>query len=240
MTRHVEITAHRGFSRFAPENTVAALLKAAEAGADWVEVDAQETADGVVVLMHDADLLRTTGDPRRLSEVGFEELRRLDAGSRFGAAYRGERVPTLVEAIEAVRGRMRLNVELKYSGEDPRLAPGVVHILREAGVEGECLVTSMELGALAVVRRENPNLLTGAILTAPVTDVGALGVDVLSVVPRLVTPGFMARAGEIGLSVHVWTVDDEGEALRLVALGVDNLITNDPERMGRVLRAPRG
>lgn len=232
--RRIEITAHRGYSSMAPENTLSAVAKAMEAGADWAEVDAQETKDGVVVLLHDASLARTGLDPRRLSDLTLEELRGIDVGRAFAPAFAGERVPTLEEVLDLARGRLKLNVELKYHGEDPRLARDVARTIGGAHFEGRCIVTSMDLGALSVVRRECPSLKTGAILTSLDDDVGALAVDVLSVVPSLVSAPFILRARQCGMSVHVWTVDDEREAERLMALGVDNLITNDPAKMIRL------
>lgn len=232
--RRIEVTAHRGYSSIAPENTLSAVARAIEAGADWAEIDAQETKDGVVVLLHDASLARTGLDPRRLADLTFEELRGLDVGRAFAPAFAGERVPTLEEVLNLAHGRLKLNVELKYHGEDPRLARDVAHIIGGAHVEGRCIVTSMDLGALSVVRRESPSLKTGAILTSLGDDVGTLAVDVLSVVPDLVTVPLILRARQCGMSVHVWTVDDEREAERLMALGVDNLITNDPAKMIRL------
>jgi len=125
------ITAHRGFSKVAPENTLSAIRKAIEAGADWSEIDVQETADKVVVVLHDRDLMRLAGDGRRLADLRYDELEKIDVGSRFSPAFAGERVPRLEDVIDTARGHMKLNIELKYYGPDPRLAHDVARILRE-------------------------------------------------------------------------------------------------------------
>src|SRR5262249_22055869 len=91
----VRVTAHRGHARAAPENTLSAIRKAIESGADYVEMDVQQTADGVVVLLHDRDLKRVAGVSRRLDELSYDEVRKLDVGSWFDPAFAGERVPTL-------------------------------------------------------------------------------------------------------------------------------------------------
>src|SRR5262249_23806418 len=131
----VQVTAHRGHSRAAPENTLSAIRKAIASGADYAEVDVQQTADGVVVLLHDSDLKRWAGDPRRVGELPFDEVRKLDVGNWFGPAFVGERVPTLAEVIGLYRGRIKLNVELKVYGPDQRLALEVARLLREHDFE---------------------------------------------------------------------------------------------------------
>src|SRR5262249_54446746 len=90
LSEPVQVTAHRGYSRVAPENALAAVRKALEAGAEWAEIDVQETADGEVVVLHDRDLLRMTGDKRRLAELTLAELRRLRVRPDFGPKFAGE------------------------------------------------------------------------------------------------------------------------------------------------------
>jgi len=122
--------AHRGASAHAPENTIAALRLAARQGADAFEIDVQETRDHELILMHDSTLARTTDaetvfpdrSPWRVADFTLDEIRRLDAGSWFGAAFAGERVPTLAEALRAMRGTdLGLLLEIKA----PQLYPGI-------------------------------------------------------------------------------------------------------------------
>ena len=102
----LEVTAHRGHARAAPENTLSAVRKAIESGADYAEIDVLQTSDGVVILMHDRDLKRVSGDTRRVSDLTFEQMRKLDVGSWFGPAFKGERVPTLQEVFDLARGKI--------------------------------------------------------------------------------------------------------------------------------------
>src|SRR5262249_28320691 len=148
----VRVTAHRGDARAAPENTLSAMRKAIESGADYAEMDVQLTADGEAVLLHDRDLMRVAGVPRRLDEVSFAEVRQLDVGSWFDPAFSGERVPTLAEVIDLCRGRIRLNIELKVFGPDRRLAQKVADVVREQHLESDCLVTSLDYEALVEAR----------------------------------------------------------------------------------------
>ncbi len=233
---HTEITAHRGCSRLAPENTLSAIRKAIEAGADWAEIDVQETRDGAVVVLHDRDLMRLGDDPRRLSDLTLAELKTIDVGRKFGPAFAGERVPTLEEAIALARGKIRFNIELKYYGRDPRLARDVARIIHEQRFETECFVASLAYPSLLEARNADPGLRTAAIVAAAVGDVTRLDADVLSVNANLLSFRLLRNARRQGKPLHAWTVDSEKTAVILMGRGVANIITNDPERMVRARR----
>jgi glycerophosphoryl diester phosphodiesterase len=235
----IGVTAHRGASKAAPENTLGAIRAAIDSRCEWAEIDVQETKDGVVVVLHDQDLMRLAKDPRKIADLTYEEARTLDVGSWFDPRF-AERLPTLKEAIDLARGKIRLNIELKYYGEgDPRLAPDVARILREEKFDRDCFVASLHYASLAEARKEWPALRTAAIVSARVGDPTRLEVDVLSMNAKLVTTRLLRSAHLRGKEVHVWTIDDPRLATRLMDLGVDNLITNDPAVMVR-LRDERG
>ena len=122
-----EITAHRGSSKMAPENTMAALEAAMEEMADYSEIDVQTTADGIVVLCHDLNLKRVAGVDRALGSMTYSQLEQLDVGSHFSPEFKGERIPTLREVLEACKGRMKLNIELKNIGMTPACRAGGCH-----------------------------------------------------------------------------------------------------------------
>ena len=112
--------AHRGASRCAPENTLAAFEAAIRQGVDAIELDVRLTEDGVPVVLHDDTLDRTTDGQGPVDALSYQLLRRLDAGAWFGSAFRGERVPTLTEALECARGRCGVNVEIKVDRKRSR------------------------------------------------------------------------------------------------------------------------
>lgn len=240
LTRHlpdrrpVEVTAHRGHSAAAPENTLSAIRKAIHSGADYAEVDVLQTRDGVVVLLHDRDLKRVAGDPRRIEDLTFDEVQELDVGSWFDLHFVGERVPTLVEAIQLSRGRIKLNIELKFFGPDRRLARTVAEILRQQDFESQCLVTSNNYNALLDVKRHNSSLRTGLIVAQALGDVNRLQVDAISVRASLLTDEMLRSAQRLNREVHVWGVSDARQMLRLIQRGVDNLIVSDPDVALRV------
>jgi glycerophosphoryl diester phosphodiesterase len=230
----VQVTAHRGHSRVAPENTLSAVRKAIDSGADYAEIDVQLTADGVIVLLHDSDLKRVAGVSRRIDAVTYDEARKLDVGSWFGPAFAGERIPTLAEVIDLSRGRIKLNIEMKFSGSDRRLAAEVARLVHEQDFEAECFVTSFDHEALVKLKRQNPRLRTGLIIAFALGDVSQLEVDALSVRADWLSDEVLQAAHRRGMEVHVWTVNDAPQMARLIQRGVDNIITNDPDLLIRV------
>jgi glycerophosphoryl diester phosphodiesterase len=222
----VAITAHRCGARHGPENTVAALRKSIAAGADYAELDVQETADGVVVVLHDTDLFRVAGDKRKIWQIRFADLRRLDVGSRFG--FPPERVPTLEEVIDAAGDEIKLNIELKFTKHTRKLVERVLEIVARKEFASRCVLTSLSEKGLRQVRRANPDVKIGYIVTEAVGDPTRLDVDFLSVRHTLATEEFVARARKHGKEVHAWTVNDPRRLRRLVDHGVANVITDDP------------
>ncbi|HEY8505745.1 MAG TPA: glycerophosphodiester phosphodiesterase family protein, partial [Gemmataceae bacterium] len=180
------------------------------------------------------DLKRVAGDSRRLADLTYEEVRRLDVGSWFDPSFAGERVPTLAEAIGLARGRIKLNIELKYFGPDRGLAAEVARLIRDERFESDSLVTSFEYDALRKVKQELPGVRTGFIVAHALGDVTRLEVDVLNVRADHLSDGLLRAAHRHGREVHAWTVNDPREMIRLMKRGVDNILTSDPDLLVRV------
>ena len=161
-----EITAHRGSSRTAPENTIPAIEAAVEEMADSVEIDVQMTADGVVVLGHDASLKRVAGVNRFIASMTFEELEKLDVGSWFSSEYAGTRIPSLSEVLELCSQKTSLNIEIKYVGKNSELPEKTAEMVREYGMENQCVITSTNLSYLKRVKEALPEIRTGYIISA--------------------------------------------------------------------------
>jgi glycerophosphoryl diester phosphodiesterase len=230
----VQITAHRGHARAAPENTLSAMRKAIESGADYVEMDVQLTGDGKVVLLHDRDFKRVADVAQRLDELTYEEVRQLDVGSWFDPAFAGERVPTLAQVIDLCRGKIRLNIELKFFGPDRRLAHAVADIVRAQNLESGCLVTSLNYDSLLEVKEHTARVRTGIIVAHALGDVSRLEVDTVSVRADFLSDELLRSAHRHGREVHAWTVNDPREMIHLMKRGVDNIITSDPDLGVRV------
>ncbi|MDO5403868.1 MAG: glycerophosphodiester phosphodiesterase family protein, partial [Eubacteriales bacterium] len=160
-----QITAHRGASMEAPENTLAAFSRAMENMADTIELDVQLTSDGQLVVMHDDTALRTTGVDKSISSMTLEEVKKLDAGSWFSAEFEGEKVPALQEVFDLCEGKIKINIEIKANSDGYAVARKVAEIIRENGAENWCVVTSFDYAALCRVKECNENIRVGYILS---------------------------------------------------------------------------
>jgi glycerophosphoryl diester phosphodiesterase len=231
----VAISAHRGSSLAAPENTLAAIRRAIDDGADYVEIDVRQTADGVPVLLHDRDLRRVAGDDRRIWEVPSAQLDQIDAGSWFSPAFAGEPIPTLEQAIRAVDGRARLYIEVKPAPETPDLVQRVVDVLQAEQVIEGTIIASLNRAILDEVHALEPGLRRAQLVHTSIGRLGERGYDILAVRAALATPERVVTARRLGYELHVWTVNDPRAMSRFIDMGVDNIITDRPDVLARLL-----
>jgi glycerophosphoryl diester phosphodiesterase len=231
----VLVIAHRGSSATAPENTLAAFRLAAEQGADFIEFDVQESADGEVVVMHDSDLMKVGGSPLKVWETQAAELRAVDIGSRTGPQFSAERVPTLAETLAAIKGRSRAIVELKSYGHAQRLEERVVEIVEAAGMVDGSIFMSLDHEMVRKVKQLRPSWRSGVLVAKALGDLTSLGADFLAVEARLATRSFVRQAHRAGQDVYVWTVNDPAWMLAAMSNGVDGLITDAPDLARRAV-----
>jgi glycerophosphoryl diester phosphodiesterase len=227
--RPVMVLAHRGSSARAPENTLAAFRLAAEQGADFVELDVQESADGEVMVVHDSDLMKVGGSPMKIWETSAAQLRSVDIGSHAGPQYSGERVPALAEALAVCKGKCRVNVELKSYGHDQRLEERVASIVEAAGMANDCIFMSLDHNMVRTMKRLRPSWRCGVLAAKAIGNLTSLPADFLAVEVKMATRRFVWRAHRAGQEVYVWTVDDPAWMIQAMSLGVDGLITNKPD-----------
>ena len=232
----VAVTAHRGASRAAPENSLAAIRKAADAAADFAEIDVQETADGAVVVLHDADLMRVAGLNRNIWDVTYAEIADLDAGSWFAPDFKDERIPTLAQAIQAADDRIKLNIELKFNGHDQDLVRRVLDVVRQQNFQARCVITSLTLEGALEARQLDPQMPVGYIVFRALGDVTRLDVDFFSISADAVDHSLVTSIHEAGKQLHVWTVNDPRQMSAMIDLGVDNIITDEPELLVKTLQ----
>ncbi|HEX5045205.1 MAG TPA: glycerophosphodiester phosphodiesterase family protein, partial [Candidatus Polarisedimenticolaceae bacterium] len=233
--RKVEVIAHRGASVEAPENTLAAFRLAVEQGADFVELDVQESADGEVVVVHDSDLMKIGGSPLKPWEATAAELRSVDIGSHAGPQFASERVPTLAEALAVAKGRAKVIVELKSYGHDQHLEERVAAIVEAAGMQDECIYMSLDHAMAARMKALRPGWRCGLLAAQTVGDLVSRPADFLAVRTAMATPGFVRRAHAAGRDVYVWTVNDPAAMLGAMSRGVDGLITDRPDLAKKVV-----
>lgn len=235
-SKQIMITAHRGASHGAPENTRASIELAIAEQADYVEIDVRMTADGVPVLMHDRALFRTTGVVNEIDKVTYAELRVYDIGRRYAEQYAGERVPCLRDILAEYGGELRFNIELK-DRESRSLTEAVVELIATYDLERQCVITSDSYEQLTWVKEANENIKTGYILSMVYGEIfHCEAADFFSVRSDYVTEQLVRGAHEKGKAVHAWTVNKAYEIMRMQALGVDNIITDKPAYVREILR----
>lgn len=231
----VRITAHRGASMWAPENTLAAMRRALDDGTDWVEIDVQESVDGRVVVVHDSDFMRLAGVPTKVWDATYDELRQLDIGSSFAPEFSDQRTPTLEQVLELCRDRAGVNIELKYYGHDESLEQRVVDIVEAMGMQEQIVVMSLKYDAVQKVRSMRPDWTLGLLTAVAIGDLTRLDADFLAVNTGLATRSFVRSAHAAGKEVLVWTINDALTAYAMISRGVDGIITDDPAMGRRVL-----
>jgi len=236
------IIAHRGDKMHAPENTLAAFKLAAENGADAIEFDVKLTVDGRVIALHDQTVNRTTNGTGRISHLPFAVVRDLDAGTWFSETFRGESIPTLDEVFETVGKRLLINIELtNYATPFDNLVPKVVDSVKKHGLKNLTLFSSFIARNLQMTRSLLPEVPRGILCMR-----GKLGSwgrnftwrgDYFALHPNLtdVTASLVARVQAAGKRVHAWTVNSEEDLKRMIGLGVDAIITDDPVLALRLL-----
>jgi glycerophosphoryl diester phosphodiesterase len=218
----LRVIAHRGARVEEPENTLRAVKRAAECGADAVEIDVRRSNDQELVIMHDETLDRTTNGSGKVSEQTLEQLRALDAG-------KGEKIPTLSEVLSLVKAlEPELVIELKEPGMEER----VVREILEAGMERNVVIASFYHSLLLRMKELAPNLKTGVILSSlPVFPV-TLALDAKAAVifqryPRL-TCEYSEEARRNGLEIYVWIINTVEDFERVRRLGVNGIVTDNP------------
>lgn len=245
---------HRGAAGIAPENTLPSFRRAVADGARYLELDVHATRDGVVVVIHDPTLDRTTDGSGEVRALSFDELRRHDAGFRFESAgghpYRGRgvRVPALEELLDELPA-VPLNVEIKQA--EPPIEDAVVRLLERRAALARVVLAAEDHAIMERIRARAPQAATSAsyaetraffegcfagALEGFASPARALQVPARYESFELVTPRTLAAAHALGLEMHVWTVNEEVEIERLLRLGVDGVMSDFPARLVAVAR----
>jgi glycerophosphoryl diester phosphodiesterase len=231
------IFAHRGACRVAPENTLPAFQAALDLGADGVELDVQYSSDGKLVVFHNPTLEATTDGVGRVAAHTFDELRSLDAGVKFDPRFAGTRIPTLDEVLDLLAGKLLVNVEIKSLDlTGASLAADIVKCVRAHGMADQVLLSSFHPFALRRARQVGPEIEGGLLTAADLPGWMRWGLtrrhsraNAIHPEHTMVDAAYVTWARRHGLPVRVWTVNDEADMRRMVALGVDAIITDAPD-----------
>lgn len=233
-----QIVAHRGASAECPENTLASTRAAITSGATAVEVDVRTTRDGRLVLSHDAQVERSTDGKGLINELTFEELRKLDAGVRFAAKFKGERIPTLEEVLAVCKGKIDVLLDLKEAGD--LYANRVVAAVRKAGDPARTIVGVRSVAQAREFRQRLPEARQIGLIGTPaeIEAYAEAGVEMIRLWPRWLTdPSTVARVKQARVQLHLNGTDGTPDELReLLVFHPDSISSDDPARAVRTLR----
>jgi glycerophosphoryl diester phosphodiesterase len=239
--------AHRGASGSYPENTRIAFEKALEAGVDMIEMDCQLSRDGHVVICHDESLRRVAGVKGMVKSKTLHQLKKLDVGAKFKKLFKGQQILTLEEAMSFLAGKVDLNLEIKSPF---RASPGIelkiLFILSYYRYLQHSIISSLDYRAVERVRELAPKARIGVIYTRGIKEdpfeiASRLEADSVHLEKGCVTPDRIRQAGDLGLKVFVWTVNEVVEMEKFLSMGVDGIISDFPEKFWklRVKKAQR-
>ncbi len=230
-----KIIAHRGFSGIAPENTLVAFKKAIEVGADYFELDVHKTLDDSVIIIHDYSLKRTSSDGKtdKIEDLTYKQIEAASVGynEKFGDEFSDVKIPTLREALELAKGKIKVCVEIKVFGVEQ----AVLDIINQLGMHDDVIIFSFHYPVLAKIRqydKEIPILyLIGkgdaqAVYYANAIDVNALGVGT----ETKITDDLLELVHTNNMELWQWTINEEKGMEELLTMKIDGMITNFPDK----------
>lgn len=225
---------HRGAAGHAPENTLVSIRKALEIGVDGIEFDVHRSKDGVIVVMHDPTVDRTSNGTGPIAEKTLAELRELDLGSWKGPQFAGERIATLEEFVAAIPAPLKLFLEMKAGNEVyPGIEEQVAQFLTERGLLERTNISSFDHYVLLRMRKLLPRVETGMLYSArpidPTAMAQACGATALHTKWEFISPALVAEAHARGLTVNAWTPNSPAAVARCKGAGVDGIISDRPE-----------
>lgn len=235
------VIAHRGNSSMAPPNTLAAFEAAWRAGADYIELDIQVTADGEAAVIHDATLEGTTSGSGLVAEHTADQIAELDAGSSFSRVFAGEPVPMLSQVIDLLRAHPEIGLVLEIKGDWQREPlQRALELVASPALSGRLVVESFSIETMALARDLAPSLRRELLVDrdAPAApelidlcrrlDVSGIGPDGRLLLER---PDLVAALHAAELTVNVWTLNEPEHWAAAVAIGVDGIVTDRPDRL---------
>jgi len=234
MKDKILVIGHKGASIIAPENTLLAFRKAIQLKADYIEFDLHKTLDGEIVIIHDNDTYNITGKQGLIEELTLKEIQELDAGE-------GEKIPTITELINLTKGKINLQPEIKASG----LINDLIQILTKNNLIKKTIISSFDITQLIKIKEIEPRLKIGYLIPSELTRPRilnryiqkAIRNEFYAIHPHFtaVSKEFVDNAHENNLKINAWTVNEEDEIIRLKALGVDGIITDNIDLVNKLV-----
>jgi glycerophosphoryl diester phosphodiesterase len=237
-----KIIAHRGFSGIAPENTLIAFQKAIDVGADYFELDVHKSKDNELIVIHDESVDKTSSNGRTgiVADLNYDELKDIKVGysSKFKDTFKDEKIPTLKEALEMAKGKIKVCIEIKVLG----IAEEVLKTIREVGVKDQVIIFCFSYEVLEKIREMNKTIpilyLEGESNTETIKKALAINANAIGLGSKsTLSKKYIEEANKQGIEVWRWTVDDVDEMKQLIEIGINGLITNYPDKALKIRKS---
>lgn len=243
---HFYNVAHRGFSATAPENTIASFELALKAGANMLEMDVMLAGDNQAIVFHDYRLGRTTDGSGLVRRLRSEEIRSLDAGAWFAERFRGEKVPLLDEVLEMARGKIKLDIELKHRRREDAaaLVERCVKSVEHYHMTDEVMFSSFNRQALRILHSEKPSIRFAPLYRqnlspSPRSFPLKHGAHAVVLNHLFLNEAVVMQFHKLGLKVFVYTVNGERRIEKMISMGVDGVISDNPAVVGAMAAEAR-
>lgn len=227
--------AHRGASALAPENTLASFEKAIELGFDYIELDVRLSKDKQLVVIHDANVMRTTDGEGLIEDLTVKEIKKLDAGSWFSPAYAGERIPLLNEVLKEVSGKTGIIIEMKSPENQPGMTEILASMLNSFKPDNEIKVQSFHINEIKKFHQLAPEIPAGLLLSKHLDLIHLASyrefASFLSVHHLLLSKSFINQAELFGYEIYSWTISKQYQFADMQRLGVHGIISDDEKRI---------
>ncbi|WP_281172783.1 glycerophosphodiester phosphodiesterase [Caldanaerobius polysaccharolyticus] len=238
--------AHRGDSVNAPENTMASFQKAMDVGADGIELDVHMSKDDHLVVIHDERVDRTTDGTGYVRDYTLKELKELDAGIKFSPKFAGEKIPTLEEVLELIDNKnILLNIEVKSGVVNyPGIEKKLVETVRKYDIAERVILSSFNYNSIRGIKRFDCELKVGLLyeyaLTKPWYIARRMGVYSLHPYYFNITQELVSSCKKYDIKLFPWTVDKKEDMRKMIEIGVDGIITDNPGLLIEVRDKGRG
>ena len=240
------VIAHRGASAYYPENTLVSFEGAITLGADMVEIDVQLTSDGKVIVFHDEKISRCTNGRGRVADHTLAELQKLDAGRWFDNKFQGENIPMLADVLAVCKNKIAVNIEIKTEALTDTISGGIeekcLQIIDSIGMRGHVVFSSFDPRAIIHLKKIDKTVpvavryekgLYGSKLPSQIIEF--LHADAFNCSKRELTRQWLNDLKHHQIPVNVYTLNDDSNMIRVLALGVSGIFTNNPDILNNVL-----
>lgn len=248
--KKVNIIAHRGANRYAPQNTMPAFEKALEIGVDGTETDVHSTKDGYIVICHNDTVDEMSDGIGKIADYTFEDIRKLDFGKKFSSEFAGTTLPTVDEYLECMKSDESLsiiNIEIKpCKGDRADIVRKTIDAAKRHGVFDKLLISSFDYKMLVEAKKVDPTCQTAYLYPIYAQILSSWGIRPIWLAKRIKCDAIhphknfinklsIKRAHKAGMKVNAWTVNEEKDVIRLIEIGVDGLITDSPDEVKKII-----